>query len=154
MTDKQRRFAEEYVATMDQRGAYKAAYPYVKSDAAADASASRLLGDAKYADLQAYVRDLMKRAADARVMTANEVLAYLTAVVRGETEEEIVVTEGQGDGYSQARTMTKRPVEKDRLKAAELLAKYHQLLVPKVQIEAEKANVGLIVLQEATDGEP
>ena len=49
--------------------------------------------------------------------------------------------------------MTKAPDEREKLKAAELLAKYHQLLVPKVQIEAERGG-GVIVLAEATEGEP
>ena len=153
MTDKQRRFAEEYARTMDQRGAYKAAYPYVRRDASADVNASRLLSDARYKDVQDYVAELMAKATDEAVADANEVLASLTAILRGETEDQVVVTEGQGEGYSQARIIEKRVSEKDRLKAAELLAKYHQLLVPKVQIEAERGG-GVIVLAEATDGEP
>lgn len=80
-------------------------------------------------------------------------LASLTAILRGETEDQVVVTEGQGDGCSRARVITKRVSEKDRLKAAELLAKYHQLLVPRVQIEADRGG-GVIVLAEATEGEP
>ena len=153
MTDQQRRFAEEYVACMDPQEAYKRAYPHVKKDMSAAACASRLLNDAKFSALQAYIRELMDKAADNRVADRNEVLAYLTGVMRGSSEAEIVVTEGTGDGCSEARPMIKRPDEKERLKAAELLAKYHQLLIPKVQVEAEKS-CGLIVLQEATDGEP
>ena len=153
MTDSQRRFAEEYVRSMDKQAAYKAAYPYVKKDMSAAAGASRLLNDAKYRDVQEYIDKLKKKAADEAVADAHEVLASLTAILRGETEDQVVVTEGQGEGFSQARIIEKRVSEKDRLKAAELLAKYHQLLVPKVQIEAEKGG-GVIVLAEATEGEP
>ena len=153
MTDKQRLFAEEYVRDRDPRRAYMVAYPRVKSDDVAHVNASRLLHDARFAPVQQYIRDLMDRAADDAVADAHEVLAYLTSVLRGSSESEIVVIEGQGVGVSEARPMNKRPDEKERLKAAELLAKYHQLLVPKVQVEAEKS-CGLIVLQEATDGEP
>lgn len=153
MTDSQKRFAEEYVRTMDKQAAYKAAYPYVKKDSSAAACASRLLNDAKHREVQAYIDQLKKKAADEAVADAHEVLASLTAILRGETEDQVVVTEGQGEGYSQARIIEKRVSEKDRLKAAELLAKYHQLLVPKVQIEAERGG-GVIVLAEATEGEP
>ena len=153
MTDSQRRFAEEYVRSMDKQAAYKAAYPYVKKDMSAAAGASRLLNDVKHKDVQEYIDKLKKKAADEAVADAHEVLASLTAILRGDTEDQVVVTEGQGEGYSQARIIEKRVSEKDRLKAAELLAKYHQLLIPKVQIEAEKGG-GVIVLAEATDGEP
>lgn len=153
MTDKQRRFAEVYARTMDQRGAYRTAYPYIRSDAAADACASRLLGDAKYGEVQEYVRTLLDKAADEAVADAHEVLAYLTSVIRGESQSEVVVIEGQGTGVTVARTLSKAPNEKEKLRAAELLAKYHQLLVPKIRVEAEHSG-GLIVLQEATDGEP
>lgn len=153
MTPRQRRFAEEYVKDRDPRRAYKAAYPRIKSDAVADACAGRLLGNAKCAEVQAYIADLLKRAMDEAVADAHEVLAYLTGVMRGTAEAEIVVTEGVGEGESRARAMTKHPDERERLKAAELLAKYHQLLVPRVQVEAEHSG-GVIVLQEATDGEP
>ena len=153
MTDRQRLFAEEYVKDRDPQRAYRAAYPRIKSDAVAAANASRLLHDAKFETVQAYIVELLQRASDDAVADAHEVLASLTAILRGETDDQVVVTEGQGEGYSQARIIEKRGSEKDRLKAAELLAKYHQLLIPKVQIEAEKGG-GVIVLAEATEGEP
>ena len=153
MTDSQRRFAEEYVRTMDKQAAYKAAYPYVKKDSSAAACASRLLNDAKHREVQAYIEQLKQKAADDAVADAHEVLAYLTSVVRGQSEAEVVVTEGLGEGISQARRMVKCPDEREKIKAAELLAKYHQLLVPRVQIEAERGG-GVIVLAEATEGEP
>ena len=153
MTNRQRLFAEEYVRDRDPIRAYKTAYPRIKTDDAAHACASRLLHDAKFGEVQAYIADLIQRASDEAVADAHEVLVSLTAILRGETEDQVVVTEGQGDGCSRARVITKRVSEKDRLKAAELLAKYHQLLVPKVQIEAERGG-GVIVLAEATEGEP
>lgn len=153
MTDKQRLFAEEYVKDRDPQRAYMAAYPRVKKASVAASNAYRLLNHADFAEVQAYIAELLQRASDDAVADAHEVLVSLTAILRGETEDQVVVTEGQGDGCSRARVITKRVSEKDRLKAAELLAKYHQLLVPKVQIEAERGG-GVIVLAEATDGEP
>ena len=50
-------------------------------------------------------------------------MEYLTSVMRGKSESEIVVVEGKGDGVSSARRVIKNPDEKERLKAAELIGK-------------------------------
>lgn len=150
MTDKQKRFADEYLIDCNATRAYKAAYPSVTSDVTASTNGGRLLRNAQ---VKAYLDEKMQELQSSKIAKAEEVLESLTAILRGETEDQVVVTEGQGEGYSQARIIEKRVSEKDRLKAAELLAKYHQLLVPKVQIEAEKGG-GVIVLAEATEGEP
>ena len=47
MTERQKRFADEYLIDLNATRAYKAAYPTVKKDAAAWAAASRLLSDVK-----------------------------------------------------------------------------------------------------------
>ena len=65
-------------------------------------------------------------------------------MVRGKSESEIVVIEGQGEGVSEARKVQKRPDEKEKLKAAELMSKYHNLLTPKV--EAANTGGGVIVI--------
>lgn len=150
MTDRQKRFCDEYLIDGNATRAYKAAYPHIRNDGSACTLGGRLLGKV---EIQRYLDEMREQLHSAKVAEAREVLEYLTAVMRGEAVAEIVVTEGQGMGISQARTMRKHPDVKDRLKAAELLAKYHQLLVPRVQIEAERGG-GVIVLQEATDGEP
>ncbi len=46
MTDKQRRFTDEYIIDCNATRAYKAAYPRIKSDDAPRANASRLLTNA------------------------------------------------------------------------------------------------------------
>lgn len=150
MTDKQKRFADEYLIDCNIARAYMAAYPKVKSVVSASTAGGRLL---KNVEVKSYIDEQIQKIQSSKIAKAEEVLASLTAILRGETEDQVVVTEGQGEGYSQARIIEKRVSEKDRLKAAELLAKYHQLLVPKVQIEAERGG-GVIVLAEATDGEP
>ncbi len=153
MTNRQKRFADEYLRDLDQGRAYMVAYPSVKRLETAQAASSRLLRDVRYQEVQAYIKARLDEIQSRRTADAEEVLKYLTSVMRGEATAEIVVTEGQGMGVSRARTMLKHPDAKERLKAAELLAKYHQLLVPKVQVEAAQS-CGLIVLQEAVDGEP
>ena len=150
MTERQKRFADEYLLDLNATRAYKAAYPAVKKDETACQAGSRLL---RNVNVRAYLDEKLAEMQSKKIMTAQEVLEYLSSVVRGESESEIVVIEGQGVGVTEARHVTKAPDEKERLKAAELMAKYHQLLVPKVQIEAEKSG-GVIILAEATDGEP
>ena len=71
----------------------------------------------------------------ANVATAKEVEEYLTRVMRGESTAEVVVIEGRGIGESTARRMDKAPDERERLKAAELLAKRHNLLTDKVKVD-------------------
>jgi phage terminase small subunit len=66
------------------------------------------------------------------------VLKYLTSVLRGESQSTEIVVEGQGDGYSQARTIQKEPSEKDRLKAAELLGKRYGLYTDKVEADVQQ----------------
>lgn len=68
---------------------------------------------------------------------AKEVMEYLTSVMRGESQAEIVVIEGTGDGCSDARRMSKAPDEKERLKAAELLGRRYGLFKENVNLEVE-----------------
>jgi phage terminase small subunit len=58
--------------------------------------------------------------------------------MRGETQSEIVVVEGCGDGCYEARTMQKAPDEKERLKAAELLGKRYGLYTDKIEADFDK----------------
>ena len=46
----------------------------------------------------------------------------------------VVVTEGEGDGYSSARIVKKQIAARDRVKAAELLGKRYMLFTDKVNI--------------------
>lgn len=66
------------------------------------------------------------------------------SVFRGEQQSEVVVIEGIGEGCSEARTMKKKPDEKERLKAAELLGKRHGLFVDKKEVELGGAVVYMI----------
>ena len=71
------------------------------------------------------------------IASQDEVLKYLTSVLRGQSKSEVVVVEGAGEGYSEARTMEKAPDEKERLKAAELLGKRYGLYTEKIEQEID-----------------
>ena len=50
-------------------------------------------------------------------------MEYLTSVMRGESEGEEIVLKGVGKGSQRVERVMKKPSEKDKLKAAELLGK-------------------------------
>ncbi|MDO4548851.1 MAG: terminase small subunit [Clostridia bacterium] len=131
MTNKQRAFCDEYLIDRNATRAYLAAYPHVKSSEVARKAGSRLLTNV---DVDEYIKARMEEISAGKVAQAQEVMEYLTAVLRGESAAEIVVVEGQGDGISRARRVQKLPDEKERLKAAELLAKRYGLFTENVKI--------------------
>ncbi len=131
MTEKQKRFCDEYLIDLNGTRAYKAAYPSVKSDDTARTNASRLLTNA---NVREYLDRELERLHNERTADAQEVMEYLTSVLRGESTASIVVVEGVGDGCSEARTITKPPDERERLKAAELLGKRFGMFTDKVNL--------------------
>ena len=147
MTEKQKIFADEYLIDLNATRAYKAAYPSVKKDQAARANASRLLTNA---NIKKYISDQLEKIHSQKTADAQEVIEYLTSVLRGESTSQEIVIEGIGDGMSEARIMEKGPSEKDRLKAAELLGKRYSLFTDKQDVsglEEEKKKLGDILEQ-------
>ena len=134
MTDKQRRFADEYLIDCNATRAYKAAYKSVKSDEAARVNASKLLTKT---NIKQYIDENLEKMSSAKIADATEVMMYLTSVLRGESSSEVVVVEGCGDGYSEARAIDKAPDEKERLKAAELLGRRYGIFTDKMKMEVE-----------------
>lgn len=120
MTEKQKIFADEYLIDLNATRAYKIAYPSIKKDSVAAQAGSRMLRNVK---VKEYIDEKLQEIHDKKTADIKEVMEYLTSVLRGESESEEIVVEGVGDGCSEARTMTKKPSEKDRLKAADLILK-------------------------------
>ncbi len=134
MTEKQKIFADEYLIDLNATRAYKVAYPNVKNDAVAAAAAARLLRNVK---VKKYIDDRMEELHNEKTADAQEVIEYLTSVLRGESTAQEIVVEGTGDGCSEARTMEKSPSEKEKLKAAELLGKRYALFTDKVETDVD-----------------
>lgn len=135
MTEKQKRFADEYlIDTNATQAAIRAGY----SKKTAYSQGERLL---KNVEVQKYIQERMNQLASEKVATADEVVRYLTSVLRGESQGEEIVVEGLGDGYSEARTMMKAPGERDKLKAAELLGKRYGLFKDNVSLEVEPITI-------------
>lgn len=149
MTEKQKRFCEEYLIDLNGTRAYKAAYSSVKNDNTAAASASELLRNPK---VRAYLDERLEQLRSERTADAQEVMEYLTSVMRGESEASVVVVEGIGDGCSTARTVQKPPDEKERLKAAELLGKRFGMFADKVEVSTNNGCLNDILEQLTEDG--
>ena len=142
MTEKQKRFCDEYLIDLNGTRAYKAAYPSVKSDHTATVNAGRLLTNA---DVRAYLDAELEKLHNAKTADVQEVMEYLTAVLRGESSASVVVVEGEGDGCSSAKIVQKPPDEKERLKAAELLGKRFGMFTDKVNVSG---NVPVVICGE------
>lgn len=128
MTAKQQIFADEYLKDLNGTRAYKAAYTNVKKDSVASANAVRLLGNAK---VKSYIDEQLEKMHNERTADAQEVLEYLTSVMRGQQIEEVLRGVGMGE---QMKTNIEVGA-KDRLKAAELLGKRHALFTDKVDLQ-------------------
>lgn len=134
MTEKQKRFCDEYLIDLNATRAYRAVYRSIKSDEVARKAGSRLLTNV---DIKKYITNRMEEIHNEKTADAQEVIEYLTSVLRGESSSTEIVVEGTGDGCSEARTIEKAPSEKERLKAAELLGKRYGLYTDKVDLDAD-----------------
>lgn len=83
LTEKQKRFCEEYIVDLNGVRAYIAAYPLVRSDAAARANASRLLTKA---NIQQYIAELRKEQQRRTEITADTVLGELAKIAATEVD--------------------------------------------------------------------
>ena len=129
MTAKQKRFCDEYLIDMNAtQAAIRAGY----SAKTAYSQGQRLL---KHAEVKSYIDERMNQKEKDLIADQDEVLRYLTSVLRGESQSEVVVIESTGDFMSQARTMQKAPDEKERLKAAELIGKRYSLFTDKMDLK-------------------
>lgn len=130
LTYRQRRFVDEYLIDPNAtQAAVKAGY----SKKTADVQGVRMLGNVK---VQKHIKQQLDKIHSAKVADAEEVMKYLTSVMRGEHTEEVVVVEGCGDGCSEARRMDKEVGAADRIRAAELIGKRYGLFTNKVDFLA------------------
>lgn len=130
VTRAQQIFIDEYLKDLNGTRAYKVAYPSVKKDSVASAAATRLLGNVK---VKIRIDEQLEKMHNERTADGQEVLEYLTSVMRGTEKEEVLQGVGMGE-----QTKTKMEVgAKDRLKAAELLGKRYRLFTDKVDLNVE-----------------
>ncbi|UYO62979.1 terminase small subunit [Acetobacterium wieringae] len=125
MTEKQKRFADEYLIDLNATRAYKVAYPNIKNDETARVNGSRMLTNA---NVKSYISERIAEIRTENTATAQEVLEYLTRGMRMELVEEVVVVV---DG--QAQKVMKQISIRDANKCAELLGKRYRLYIDKIE---------------------
>jgi len=127
LTAKQQRFCDEYLIDLNAtQAAIRAGY---------SKKTARVIGQENLLKpaVKEYIQQRMDEKEKELIADQNEVLKYLTSVIRGQSRSSVVVVENIGDYMSEAREMEKAPDEKERLKAAELLGKAHGIFTDKVE---------------------
>ena len=119
LTEKQKRFIDYYIETGNAtESAILAGY---------SENSAKQIGSENLTKLDAYIKERLDKKEDERIATANEVLRYLTAVLRGEEKDQF--------GFDASL--------KDRNKAAELLGKRYMLFTDKVE-QTNKGEINVL----------
>ncbi|MEQ2640462.1 terminase small subunit [Coprococcus hominis (ex Arizal et al. 2022)] len=144
LTAKQQRFCDEYLIDLNAtQAAIRAGYSKKTANRIGTENLSKPV-------IKEYIENRMAEKEAALIADQDEVLKYLTSVLRGQSKSTEIVIEGLGDGSTKARKMEKEPSEKDKLKAAELLGKRYGLYTEKVE---EKVDMELNVTIDYGDEE-
>lgn len=131
LTLKQKKFADEYIISGNAtESAIKAGY----SSKYANTNASKLLQNTT---IKSYIDERLKEIESDKIADQQEVLKYLSAVMRGEMTEQTLKSVGES-----GQVITEIDVgAKDRIKAAELLGKRYRLWTDKSEVEVTGAVV-------------
>ena len=131
LTEKQKRFVAEYIKDYNAtQAAIRAGY----SEQTAYSQGNRLL---KKVEIKKAIKELQDEIRKGNIAEAIEVEEFLSSAMRGEIEEEVVVTENIGDYESRARIIKKQLSAKERIRAAELLGKRYALFTEKVDMDVD-----------------
>lgn len=125
MTPRQQKFCDEYLISGNAtNAAIKAGYSPKTAYSMGNENLNK-------PELKAYIETELDKIHSAKIADAEEVMKYLTAVMRGEHTEEIPLLCGDG-----CQELTQKEVgAKERLKAAELIGKRYGLFTDKVGLE-------------------
>lgn len=125
LTEKQKRFADYYIETGNiTESAIRAGY----SETYANAQGYKLLENV---GIKSYIDERIAEKDNKRIAKQDEVLEFLTNVLRGEVKEQYPLGLGMGE-----QKLVKKELDgKDRIKAAELLGKRYTMWTDKQQID-------------------
>ncbi|HFX4863647.1 TPA: terminase small subunit [Streptococcus pyogenes] len=135
LTLKQKRFADEYIISANATAAAIRA-GYSKKTA-------RSIGQENLTkpDIKAYIDERLEKLESEKIATQEEVLQYLTSIMRGDQQEKTLISVGE---FGQ-KIVDIDVGAKDRIKAAELLGKRYRLFTDKVEMDVSSdvtINVG------------
>lgn len=145
LTAKQQRFCDEYLIDLNAtQAAIRAGYSKKNANNIASENLAK-------PNIQKYIRDRMAEKETSLIADQNEILEYLTSVLRGESEAGMIV-----DKNGDMAAIPDLPGVKDRLRAAELLGKRYGLFVEKVDLTkrelSDDAKADIDRLLEETKG--
>lgn len=125
LTLKQKRFADEYIISANATAAaIKAGY---------SKKTARSIGQENLTkpDIKAYIDERIGKLESAKIATQEEVLQYLTSIMRGDQQEKTLISIGElGQEIVDIDVGAK-----DRIKAAELLGKRYRLFTDKIEMD-------------------
>lgn len=128
LTAKQKRFVQEYLIDLNAtQAAIRAGYSKKSAHSIGPENLEK-------PEIKQAIEEKLKQIDEEKTADAKEVMEYLTSVMRGESQSEVLSLCGSG----RQEIIEKRPEEKDRLKAAELIGKRYGLFTDRFQIESEK----------------
>lgn len=143
LTLKQQHFADEYIISGNAtQSAIEAGY----SKNYANTNASKLLQNTT---IKRYIDEQLEILKNERVADQQEVLEYLTSVVRGEQTEQTL--RGVGEGAQEIDNIDVSA--KDRIKAAELLGKRYGIWTDKTELAGEIDTEISIKIDYGDDGD-
>lgn len=123
MTAKQKRFCDEYLIDLNAtQAAIRAGYSKKTAYAIG-------VENLKKVEIKKYIADRMAEKESTLIADQDEVLRYLTAVMRGQSQSSVLARTEIGS----EEVIEKAPDEKERLRAAELLGKRYGLYTEKVE---------------------
>ena len=125
LTAKQQRFCDEYLIDLNAtQAAIRAGY---------SEKTAKQIGQENLTkpDLKEYIEERMAEKEKSLIADQDEVLKYLTSVLRGDNKSSVLARDNTGAD----RIIQKPPDEKERLKAAELLGKRYSLFTDKVNVD-------------------
>lgn len=135
LTEKQKRFADYYIETGNaEDSARKAGY----SEATARGHSHKMLQNVA---ILKYIDSKVAEKKREQIAKQDEILSYLTSIMRGEHTEEVLRGVGKGAQVVDRLEVT----AKDRIKAAELLGKRYALWTDKQQIDG---NLGVTIVDD------
>lgn len=138
LTPKQRAFADYYLETGNAFDSYRRAYNCTEATARVEG-----FRNLEKPLIRTYIDNHMAKVNNQRIASAEEVLQYLTSVVRGEVTEQKVMFSKEGSEIAELGASVN-----DRNKAAELLGKRYALWTDKKELSG---NVGVTIVDDLDD---
>ena len=135
LTVKQKRFCDEYLIDCNAtQAAIRAGYSKKTAGAVG-------YENLKKPQIKEYIDKQLKKIENSNVADAQEVMEYLTNVMRGKSTSSVLSL--CGDGFQEV--IEKPPDEKEKMKAAELIGKRYGMFKDNVNLDAD---VGVTIVDD------